>query len=158
MAKEIKITEGKKNFDAGFSNYMLKIYNYMWIALVITGITAIVTVSFAPLAKLFFIIDQNGPLLGLTGLGIFVVFSSLIISTYFFLNFRQVSTETAQWLFWIYAALIGMSLAQIGLVYTGESIATTFFICASLFGVMSLYGYTTKRDLTSTGSFLCSWG
>jgi len=83
-----------------------------------------------------------------------MVFAPLIISIFFFLNFRRVSAEQAQWLFWVYASLIGISLTQITWIYTGESIATSFFVCASLFAIMSLYGYTTKRDLSSLGSFM----
>lgn len=76
------------------------------------------------------------------------------IALYFFMGFGKMSLDTAKVLFWIYAALTGMSLSSLGLVYTGESIARTFFICAAVFGGMSLYGYTTNRDLTSMGSFL----
>jgi len=148
----VKIME-VKTFNEGFSAYILKIYSYMCLALAITGITALVTLSVDPLINTLFILGPNGEFLGLTRLGILIAFSPLIISTYFFLNFRHVSTGQAQVLFWIYASLIGISLAQIGLIYTGISIAYTFFICAALFGIMSLYGYTTRRDLTSLGSF-----
>jgi FtsH-binding integral membrane protein len=70
------------------------------------------------------------------------------------MGFGKMSLETTKVLFWLYAGLTGAALASLGLIYTGESIARTFFICASVFGGMSLYGYTTHRDLTSMGSFL----
>jgi FtsH-binding integral membrane protein len=133
-----------KSFDQGLRNYMLKVYNYMALALLLTGITAIATISFPPLATLMF----------QTGFGTIIMFAPLGIALYFFMGFAKMSLQTAKVLFWVYAALTGMSLAYLGMIYTGESIARTFFICASVFGAMSLYGYNTNKDLTSMGSFL----
>ena len=74
----------------------------------------------------------------------------------FFFSFRihAISAATAQTLFWVFCALIGLSLAAVFRVFTGTSIARTFFITAAMFGTTSLYGYTAKRDLSSMGSFL----
>ncbi|HJD62734.1 MAG TPA: Bax inhibitor-1/YccA family protein [Rickettsia endosymbiont of Degeeriella rufa] len=132
-----------KTFDGGLRKYMLKVYNYMALALLLTGIAAVTTISVEPLYNLMF----------QTGFGTLIMFAPLGIALYFFMGFGRMNLQTAQILFWVYAALTGMSLAYLALVYTGESIARTFFICASVFGAMSLYGYSTNRDLTSMGSF-----
>lgn len=137
-------TDTKKGYDEGLRSYMLKIYNYMALALLITGVAAIATVTIPFLSHLMF----------QTGFGFIVMFAPVIIALYFFMGFGKMSIQTAQVLFWVYSVLTGMSLSSIILMYTGESIARTFFICAAVFGAMSLYGYTTKRDLTSIGTFL----
>ncbi len=144
----------QKHYDEGLRNYMLKIYNYMALALVVTGVAAFATLSFEPLTRLMFQIAPNGQFIGTSGLGMLIMLAPVGIAFYFFWGFGRMTAETAQVLFWVYSALTGMSLASLGLIYTGESIARTFFICASVFGAMSLYGYSTQRDLTSIGSFL----
>lgn len=101
-----------------------------------------------------FNIAPNGHLQGLTGIGVLVTFAPLAISLYFVFGFDKISPKNAKILFWIYATLIGASLASLGFIYTGISIAKTFFICSAMFGGMGLYGYTTRKDLTSFGSFL----
>jgi len=146
-------TAAQKTHDAGLRAYLLKVYNYMALALVLTGAVAYGTISFPPLTNLLFQVSPNGQLLGNTGFGTLVMIAPLGIALYFFMGFGKMSLETTKILFWVYAGLTGASLASLGLVYTGESIARTFFICASVFGGMSLYGYTTNKDLTSMGSF-----
>lgn len=147
------LTAAQKTHDAGLREYLLKVYNYMALALVLTGAVAFATISFPPLTNLLFQISPNGQLLGNTGFGTLVMLAPLGIALYFFMGFGKMSLETTKILFWLYAGLTGAALASLGLIYTGESIARTFFICASVFGGMSLYGYTTNRDLTSMGSF-----
>ncbi|MCP5374502.1 MAG: Bax inhibitor-1/YccA family protein [Rickettsiaceae bacterium] len=144
----------KGSFDEGLRNYMLKIYNFMAMGLVVTGVFAFSTLNFPPLAGLMFNIGPNGEFISTSGLGMLISFAPLGIAIYFFMGLGRISVNTAQTLFWVYAAVMGMSLSYLGLVYTGQSLARTFFICASVFGAMSLYGYTTKTDLTSMGSFL----
>jgi uncharacterized protein len=144
----------KGGFDEGLRNYMLKIYNFMAMGLVVTGVFAFSTLNFPPLAGLMFNIGPNGEFISTSGLGMLISFAPLGIAIYFFMDLGRMSVSTAQTLFWVYAAVMGMSLSYLGLVYTGQSLARTFFICASVFGAMSLYGYTTKTDLTSMGSFL----
>ncbi len=144
----------KGSFDEGLRNYMLKIYNFMAIGLLVTGVFAFLTLNFPPLASLMFNIGPNGEFMGTSGLGMLISFAPLGIAIYFFMGLGRMSVNTAQTLFWVYAAVMGMSLSYLGLVYTGQSLARTFFICASIFGAMSLYGYSTKSDLTSMGSFL----
>jgi hypothetical protein len=147
-------TGTQKTYDAGLRQYMLKVYNYMALALVLTGVTAFATIAFEPLTKLMFQIAPNGQFLGNTGIGTLIMIAPLGIALYFFMGFGKMSLETTRILFWLYSGLTGMSLASLGFIYTGESIASTFFICSSVFGGMSLYGYSTNRDLTSMGSFL----
>lgn len=147
-------TQEKGGFDEGLRNYMLRIYNFMAIGLLVTGIFAFATLNFPPLSALMFNIGPQGEFVGTTGLGMLLSFAPLGIAIYFFMGFGRMSINAAQTLFWVYAALMGMSLSYLGLVYTGQSLARTLLICASVFGGMSLYGYTTKKDLTSMGSFL----
>ncbi|MGX6959752.1 MAG: Bax inhibitor-1/YccA family protein [Rickettsia endosymbiont of Pentastiridius leporinus] len=141
--KTLTASSKNKTFDEGLRKYMLKVYNYMALALLLTGVTAVTTISVEPIYNFMF----------QTGFGTIVMFAPLGIALYFFMGFGRMNLQTAQVLFWVYAALTGMSLAYLGVIYTGESIARTFFICASVFGAMSLYGYSTNRDLTSMGSF-----
>jgi len=147
-------TQGKKIFDDGLRSYMLRIYNFMAIGLLVTGSFAFATLNFPPLANLMFNLGPNGEFLGTTGFGMLMSFAPLGIAIYFFMGIGKMSVNTAQTLFWVYAGVMGVSLSYLGLIYTGQSLARTFFICASVFGAMSIYGYTTKRDLTSMGSFL----
>jgi len=144
----------QKTYDVGLREYMLKVYNYMALALVLTGISALATISFPPLTSLMFQVTASGQMVGNTGFGTLIMIAPIGIALYFFMGFGKMSVETAKILFWVYSALTGMSLSSLGFIYTGESIARTFFICSSVFGAMSLYGYTTNKDLTSVGSFL----
>ncbi|MFK8040057.1 MAG: Bax inhibitor-1/YccA family protein [Rickettsiaceae bacterium] len=146
------ITGARKGYDEGLRQYLLKIYNYMALGLVVTAVMAFATIAFPPLANLMFQVDR-GYLVGITGFGKLISFSPLFIGLYFFMGFGKMSVDNAKVLFWVYSALTGMSLSSLGLIYTGESIARTFCICSAMFGGMSIYGYTTKRDLTSFGSF-----
>lgn len=140
-------------YDEGLRAYMLRVYNYMASALLLTGVTAYATANFEPLHSLFYKV-QDGMLVGYTGLGLIVAFAPLALV--FLLGFRiqKMQFSTAQAVFWGYSALMGLSLASLFFLYTGESLARVFFITAATFGGMSLYGYTTHRDLTGWGSFL----
>ncbi|WP_064429443.1 Bax inhibitor-1/YccA family protein [Rickettsia sp. Tenjiku01] len=141
--KTLTAASKNKTFDEGLRKYMLKVYNYMALALLLTGVAAVTTISVEPIYNLMF----------QTGFGTIIMFAPLGIALYFFMGFGQMNLQTAQILLWVYAGLTGMSLAYLALIYTGASIARTFFICSSVFGAMSLYGYSTSRDLTSMGSF-----
>lgn len=147
-------TISKSSVDAGLRSYMLSVYNHMAMALVVTGVTAFLTMNVDFLARLMFNFSEHGYVAGTTGFGMLVMLSPIGIAWYFFSGAARMDIERAKLMLWIYAALTGMSLSSLGFVYTGTSIARTFFITASVFGAMSLYGYTTKRDLTSMGSFM----
>ncbi len=137
-------TLDQAQIDQGLRSYMLGVYNYMASALLLTGIVAFVTASSPAALQVIF----GTPLK-------WVVFLAPL-GLVFFLSARinKMSATAAQATFWIYAGLMGLSLASIFVVYTGESIARTFAITACTFGAMSLWGYTTKRDLSGFGSFL----
>ena len=141
--------------DAGLRAHMIRVYNYMAIGLVLTGLT-----SFGTFALSF---NEVGGRLVLTSVGQALFGSPLMwvlvlapLGLVFFLSFRisKMSVQAAQMTFWAYAALLGISLASIFAVYTATSITQVFIITAGTFGAMSLWGYTTKRDLTGMGSFL----
>ena len=130
--------------DVGLRQYMLQVYNYMASGLALTGIVAYaLSTSEAAMQAIF-------------GTGLFWVAVLAPLGLVFFLSARinHIQASTAQALFWVYSALMGLSLASIFIMYTGTSIARVFFITAGTFAAMSLYGYTTKRDLTGLGSFM----
>ncbi len=154
MFSGVFATSSRQTYDEGLRKYMLNIYNIMTMGLMISAIMAYGFMSIPALAQLVFNIAPNGMLIGYTGLGYLVLFAPIGIAMYFFFGIGKMSIEKAQMLFWVYAAVTGISLSTLGFVYTGASIAKTFFITAGTFGSMSIYGYTTKRDLTSMGSFL----
>ena len=136
------------SYDQGLRSYMIGVFNNMFVALLITGLTAFVTIS-TPLVGLFF--SPNG---GLSGFGWLATFAPLMFVFFFSYKLMRVQTSTARMMLWGFAALMGLSLAPIFLAYTAESITRVFFITASMFAGMSIWGYTTKRDLTAMGSFL----
>jgi FtsH-binding integral membrane protein len=142
--------------DQDLRAYMLKVYNYMGIGLVVTGLVAYFTFTLS-------FVEQGGQIVGVTDLGNVlynsplqwvVMLAPLAFVLVLSFGINKLSPAMTQTLFWVFAAVMGLSLASIFAVYTGGSIAKVFFISAAMFGGMSLYGYTTKRDLTQIGSFL----
>jgi FtsH-binding integral membrane protein len=130
--------------DQGLRAYLSRVYMFMAFGLMLTGGVSYAAANIPAVMQLVF---------G-TPLKYVVIFAPL--GLVFFISFRIQSLKlaTAQGLFWLYSALVGLSLASIFWVYSQESIARVFFITSSLFGTMSLYGYTTKRDLSAMGSFM----
>ncbi|WP_168190272.1 Bax inhibitor-1/YccA family protein [Luteithermobacter gelatinilyticus] len=139
--------------DEGLRSYMLTVYNYMASALVLTGLAAYVTAHVPALFNLMYATGPAGEI-GYSLPGLIIVFAPLALV--FFLSFRinHLQASTAQAIFWVYAGLLGMSLSSVLLMYTGASIARTFFVTAAAFGALSLFGYTTKKNLSGMGSFL----
>jgi FtsH-binding integral membrane protein len=133
--------------DAGLRAHMLSVYNYMTSGVLLTGIVALL---FATSGAVFSLFSETGPSL----LGYVVMFAPLGIVLWMSFGVNRISTGTAQFLFWAFAILMGMSLSTIFLVYTQGSIALTFFATAAAFASLSLYGYTTKKDLSGFGTFL----
>jgi uncharacterized protein len=132
------------DIDVGLRQYMLRVYNYMTGGLAVTGIIA-------------YVVGTNPTFLNAiygTPLAWVVMFAPLVLVMVFSFRLQKMSVAAAQAVFWAFAALMGLSLSYIFAVYTGASIARVFFITAGTFAAMSLYGYTTKRDLTGMGSFL----
>ena len=139
--------------DVGLREHMLKVYNYMASGLALTGIVAYAAGNSPAVMSLLYATNAAGQLAP-TMLAWIVMLAP--IGLVFFLSARihAMQASTAQTVFWVYSALMGLSLANIFLVFTGASIARVFFITSATFGAMSLYGYTTKRDLSGFGSFL----
>src|SRR5919202_4708189 len=129
--------------DVGLREYMLRVYNYMASGLALTGIVAYVA-AFSG----FYQAIAGTPLIWL------VMLAPLGLVFFFSFRLEQMSLGAAQATFWVYAAVMGLSLAGIFLVFTGTSIARVFFITAGTFAAMSLYGYTTRSDLSRFGSVL----
>jgi FtsH-binding integral membrane protein len=136
-------------FDAGLRAHMLSVYNYMASGVLLTGIVAMLFASSGAVMSLI-----NPATGGLSLLGYLVMFAPLGIVLWMSFGFNRISTTTAQILFWVYAAVMGASLSTIFLIYTQGSIATTFFATAAGFAGLSLWGYTTKKDLSAMGIFL----
>ncbi|HEX3429446.1 MAG TPA: Bax inhibitor-1/YccA family protein [Rhizomicrobium sp.] len=139
--------------DAGLRAYLLRVYNYMLIGLALTGATAWLTAD-TSFGQLFYQINPMTGRAGMTLLGWIALFAPLGLVLFLSFRINRMSVGAAQATFWAYAALVGIGIAPILLLYTGASVAQVFFITAATFGAMSLYGYTTKRDLSGFGSFL----
>jgi len=143
--------------DAGLRAHMLRVYNYMSGGVALTAVLAWLTYQAAVVT------DASGAITGLTSFGqavysgpVSIVLLLGTLGLVFFISFRihKLQATTALGLFMVYAALLGVALSSIFVAYTGASITRVFFISAATFGAMSLYGYTTQRDLTGMGSFL----
>ena len=135
--------------DAGLRSYMLSVYNYMASGVLLTGIVALLFVSTGAVYALF-----NPVTGGATPLAWLVILSPLALVMVLSFGINRISTGTAQALYWVYATVMGMSMSTIFLVYTTGSIAITFFATAAAFLSLSLWGYTTKKDLSGFGTFM----
>ena len=142
--------------DEGLRAYMLKVYNYMTTGLVLTGFIAYFFGKASVEAYLpqGVVLTPLGNALFNSGLAWVIMLAPLGFVFYLSARIHKMSFSAAQITFWIFASIMGLSLASIFIQFTGESIARVFFITAGTFGAMSLYGYTTKRDLTKLGGFL----
>ena len=130
--------------DEGLRSYMLRVYNYMASGLALTGVVAFLTASSPAMLHAIF---------G-TPLAWVVMLAPLGIVFYLSARVNKMSFSSAQTWFWVFAGVMGLSLASIFILYTQTSIAKVFFITAASFGALSLYGYTTKKDISGWGSFL----
>ena len=134
--------------DAGLRSYMLKVYNYMASGVLLTGVVALL---FAPYAR-DVLINASGT--GMSGMGWLITLSPLAIVFAMSFGVNRMQTSTLQLLFWAFATLMGLSMSTIFIVFTGTSIAQTFFAVTASFLGLSLWGYTTKKDLSGFGTFL----
>ena len=143
--------------DQGLRTYMLKVYNYMTTGLLLTGLVAYF------FGKASIVTNELGQIIGITPIGAMlfgsplkwiVMLAPLGFVFYLSAKINKMSVSSAQITFWIFSAIMGLSLASIFIVYTQASIARVFFISSGTFAAMSLYGYTTKKDLTKLGGFL----
>ena len=130
--------------DVGLRQHMLRVYNYMASGVALTGIVAMLASSSPALMNAIF---------G-TPLAWVVMLAPLAFVLVLSFGIHRLSLFASQALFWVFAGVMGLSLSTIFIIYTGESIARVFFITAASFGALSLWGYTTKRDISGWGSFL----
>jgi len=137
-------TKSEAQVDQGLRSYMLRVYNYMATGLGLTGLTA----YFVAITPSLFNAIYGTPLYWLVAL------APLGFVFYLSARLHKISFATAQTVFWIFSGVMGLSMAYIFIAFTGASIARVFFITAGTFAGMSLYGYTTKKDLSGWGSFL----
>jgi uncharacterized protein len=135
--------------DQGLRSFMLGVYNKMGLGLVVSGALAFVTSSVAPVRDMLF--TANG---GYTGIGMLLSFAPLIVMFVAMFAMKNPSKTGASLYYWAIVSLIGAGLGVLAIRYTGESLATTFFVTAAAFGGLSLFGYTTKKNLSGLGSFL----
>jgi FtsH-binding integral membrane protein len=139
--------------DEGLRSYMLRVYNYMTSGVLLTGVIAYLASQSETFLGMMISQNASGSY-GMSGLGWIIALAPVGMA--FFLAFRahRMTAAQVQMTFWAYASLMGLALFSIFHVYTGASILKVFFITAGTFGLLSMYGYTTKKDLTSWGTFL----
>ena len=140
-------------YDVGLRAHMLRVYNYMASGLALSGIVAFALFNFSELAALFFQV-QGTRVVGLNVLGWVAIFAPLGLLLLVSFRAQAMSVGAVQAVYWAVTALMGVSLSLLLFRYTGASVARTFFVTAASFGALSLYGYTTKRDLSAMGKFL----
>ncbi len=146
-------TAAAEAVDQGLRAYMLKVYNYMASALAVTGLVAWIVAHTPALLNMLYTVTPRGAVQP-NILGYVVMFAPLGLVFFLGMKIQTMPVRTAQTVFWAYAGLVGTSLAYIFLLYTSASIARVFFITSAAFAGLSLYGYTTKRNLSAMGSFL----
>ncbi|MBB4287718.1 Bax inhibitor-1/YccA family protein [Roseospira goensis] len=139
--------------DVGLRSYMLRVYNLMASGLVLSGIVAWVIVNVPAVTGLFYA-TQGGQVVGMSLLGTIGMWSPLIVLFAAMFMIRSASAAVVQGMYWLFVALQGIGLSLLLQIYTGESIVRVFFITAATFAALSLYGYTTKRNLGAMASFL----
>jgi FtsH-binding integral membrane protein len=147
LANARPIAGADAGYDEGLRSYMLSIYNYMASGVLLTGLVAVLFAMGSPsLAERIFLAPGFMKWI--------VMFAPFGLVMWLSFGINKLSEGSAKAIFWVYAALMGASLSTIFLAYTGASIASTFFATAAGFGALSIYGYTTKRDLSGFGKFL----
>ena len=135
-------------YDAGLRSYMLSVYNYMTSGVLLTGIVAMLFARGGMESPAAQLLVNGGPLRWV------VMLAPLGVVMWLSFGINRISDTTAKALFWAYAVLMGLSLSTVLLIYTGASVAQTFFATAAAFAGLSLWGYTTKKDLSGFGTFL----
>lgn len=140
--------------DQGLRSYMLQVYNYMASGLLLTGLIAYFAGTSPAFLSAMLATDASGAVTGMSGIGWLVALAPVGMVLFIGIRAHAMSASALQMAYWAYSVLMGLSLFSVFLIYTGESITRVFFITAGTFGLLSMYGYTTKRDLTSWGSFL----
>lgn len=139
----VRSAASEAGIDVGLREYMLRVYNYMASGLALTGIVAYVAANSGFYARI-----AHSPVMWL------VILAPLGLVMVMSFGVQRMRASTSQAIFWVFSGLMGLSLGTLFLTFTGASIARVFFITAGTFAAMSLYGYTTRRDLAQFGSFL----
>ena len=148
-------TAASAALDVGLRAYMLRVYNWMASGLLLTGIVAYVVANTSFIEVLYPVVQTpNGPMHTASPLAMLVIFLPLAFVLVLSFGINRLSRQMAQTLYWLFCAAMGLSLTNIFLIYTSTSIVRVFFITAGTFAAMSLYGYTTRADLSRWGSFL----
>ena len=151
--------QAKQIYNDGLRQYMLKVYNYMTAGLLITALTAFLAIN-TSLINLFFDVNETNQVIGMSAFGWIAMLSPLFLVFAFNWVAFKGNIAQAQMVYWAFSALMGVSIAPVLIIYTGASVTRIFLITAAMFGSMSIYGYTTKKDLSSIGSFMIMglWG
>lgn len=153
-ARTVPADRADMSVDAGLRSFMLGVYNKVALGLVLSAALAYLTGQFAPVQALLYRVTEDGRLAGMQPLGYVVAFAPLAVMLFGMFGLRNATPRSSGIFYWTIVSLMGASLGVLTLVYTGASIAQTFLITAAAFGALSLFGYTTKKDLTGFGSFL----
>jgi len=158
-SRSIPADRADMSVDAGLRSFMLGVYNKLALGLVLSAALAWLTADYQPVTQLLYVTTPDGHLAGFTALGTVLRFAPIVVLLGA-MFMRNASARSSGILYWVTVSLIGAGLGVWLLAYTGTSVASTFLITASAFGVLSLFGYTTKKDLTGFGSFLMMgvWG
>lgn len=151
-ARTVPADRADMSVDAGLRSFMLGVYNKVALGLVVSAALAFLTGQYPPVRDLMF--QTSGGRVGYTLLGMIVAFAPLGVMLFGMFAMRNATPRSSGIFYWTIVSLIGAGLGVLTLVYTGQSIASTFLITATAFGGLSLFGYTTKKDLTGFGSFL----
>ena len=150
--RSIPTDRADMSVDAGLRSFMIGVYNKVALGLVLSAALAYLTGQFPPVRDLLYVQTARG--WGMTLPGMVVAFAPLAVMLFGMFALRNATPRSSGIFYWTIVALIGAGLGGLTLVYTGASIASTFLITATAFGALSLFGYTTKKDLTGFGSFL----
>ncbi|OHB29485.1 MAG: hypothetical protein A2790_06060 [Phenylobacterium sp. RIFCSPHIGHO2_01_FULL_69_31] len=153
-ARSIPADRADMSVDAGLRSFMLGVYNKVALGLVVSAVLAYITGQVEPVQQLLYRVTADGRLAGFQPLGYVVAFGPLALIMFGMFGLRNATPRSSGIYYWAIVAMMGASLGAITLVYTGASIFQTFLITATAFGGLSLFGYTTKKDLTAMGSFL----
>jgi len=151
--RNVKARSSADQIDQGLKAYMNKVYSFMAVGLALTGVIAHLTSTMAFDFRTNTMTAFGNAIYG-SPLAFIIMLAPLGFIIALNMGIAKMKESTVQVLFWAFAAVMGLSLSSIFIQYTGESVARVFFISAGAFGALSLYGYTTKKDLTGWGSFL----
>jgi FtsH-binding integral membrane protein len=159
-ARTVPADRADMSVDAGLRSFMLGVYNKLALGLVLSAALAWLTAEYAPVTRLLYVTTADGRLAGFTLLGTLIRFAPLAVLLGAMFMMRNPTARSSGILYWLVVSLIGAGLGVWLLAYTGTSVALTFLIAATAFGALSLFGYTTKKNLSGLGSFLIMgvWG